>query len=390
MQTSQHRLGLEQEYFLFREDGRVPAVEDMSKLFSELSSLKSSMSTQPRTDGNSFFALSRQDSGSVQIHNDFCTHILELSFSPCTSYAEFNDLYQRVHEVLRSAIVRSGLILRSGAYFDISSDEVVFVHPCDATTASRYTWLKERQVPSREFSRPLFNAMMTATHVHVETRLETLTPRLPALYEVEYLSPLLFSNSTSMSDGQHIHCLRPLMWRDAFPDVYLAAAFPAQLPSTLRDYKAFLDSTEGFVRDYTFICPRPNYGTVEFRSTCSQPNLDNLEALLGFRILAMLRARLLSKWSSIMASRLHFFEVCRNGFQAALQDFDLHAQQLSAAYCYCPKEWQVCADSFQEMLSVRRPPQTLEKAHGLPEAPQGSDVAAIAAFAPFPAETDQD
>ncbi len=351
MQAPRYQVGVEQEQFVFREDGRVPTFADLNDFSVELATNGCRLGRHS-SKAELLAATFVDSTGSVTIHNDFCTHVLELSFSPCVSYESFAELHWKVYDRLTTALRSSGLALSSGAYVELPADEMVFALASDTETACRYEWLRSRPIPSREFSKALFNALITATHIHVEGDLKKLVPILPRLYEVEYISPLLFSASSVSLTAGTIHCVRPLLWRDAFHEDYWAAAFPEIIPSSLEDYRLSLGAIPEFQRDYSFICPRFDYSTVEFRATCTQSNLDNLSALIGFRILSLLHAAATHDSSPLSESRSQFFETCRCGWEADLPNFDRHALQLANVAHLCPKEWRVCVEMFLRRVSV--------------------------------------
>lgn len=79
------------------------------------------------------------------------------------------------------------------------------------------------------------------------------------------------------------HCLRPLINAHAFLDTYRANGIPNPIPRSLKEYQKLLDTTQNLIRDYSFIT-FSHFGTIEFRSACSQNTLSSIIQLISLRM----------------------------------------------------------------------------------------------------------
>jgi len=167
-----------------------------------------------------------------------------------------------------------------------------------------------RPLPGRPFSHRFFFAGMSSIHLHLNVLDDAFYPRLPAMYSVEYLTPLLYSESPAFN-GCRAHCARPLMYRDGFCLAYRASAIPDPIPTTAAAYRDFIAASRGFIRDYTFIAPSWR-GTVEFRVACNQPSPAEIIEVLALRA-ALLLGVSRGCWRERPNLRSLFWNVCLTG-----------------------------------------------------------------------------
>lgn len=197
----------------------------------------------------------------------------------------------------------------------------------------------DRPLPKRPFSHRFFFAGMCSVHIHLNVLDDALYARLPALYSVEYLVPLLYSESP-VFNGRRAHCTRPLMYRDGFCLAYRASAIPDPILTTPAAYRAFLAGSRGFIRDYTFIAPS-RHGTVEFRAACVQPSLEALIEVLALRVAQVIGVAR-GYWRERPHLRALFWNACLTGTAPqSMLDEDYAALNLV---------WPQMPDDLQEPL----------------------------------------
>ncbi|MHB9133486.1 MAG: hypothetical protein ACYDBB_20670 [Armatimonadota bacterium] len=267
--------GIEQEQFIFHEEGTPPRKRDIAALFDAL--MGCGFSPGVTIGSGELISVERATAtGPLVVKNDYCTHILEFALPPMRHLDELVACYTEVSALINGLLRRVGMqIVPGGALEQVPAGTVVVPNP-------RKLIYYMRQVPRRPFSQSMFFAAMCATQVHLNILDDALYAQLPAYYSREYLPPLLYSQSPRCC-GHRVHCTRPLMYRDGFVSAYWANAIPYPIPTTREEYGRLLAASEGFMRDYCFIAPT-KHGTVEFRSGCSQPTIEEIVELLTLRI----------------------------------------------------------------------------------------------------------
>ena len=341
------RLGVEQEHFIFLENGSVPSLAQMSDVFRDLAAA----GYRPRkitNDGNILSVNRDVGTGYSSIKNDFCTHVLEAALSPCVSASELEELYIETWHHLAIALRNHGISIRSGAALNESQQDLILVpHP-------RRSWMEQRAVPS---PRPpmwdtFFTTLICATQIHMNLLDDNFYQSLPALYAFEVLTPLLFSNSKGLL-GQAAYCARPLAWRDNFALDYVVFGFPARVPKSRSEYVQMLASSRGFSRDYCFLAPR-DHGTVEFRSADAQDSIADILELIGLKLASVTAAKVLSKieFSALDSDSNLFYHVCEHGIlpKTFLQKCHSHFASAESAI---PEEWRLPFIGFMNRLESK-------------------------------------
>ena len=279
--VQQLTFGIEQERFIFTAGGVPPTLEEINGVFEAL--LARGMTSKAHDREAGLIAVKRETAtGPLVIKNDFCSHIFEVAYPPVRTVEEFAAIYGEVEEEIQTVLRGFGIAIRPGGALATMPQTIVY-RPSDSDyVRKRMVQYDERPVPKRPFSHRFFFAGMSATHIHLNVLAEPFYARLSALYSLEYLFPLLYSESR-VFNGRRAHCTRPLMYRDGFSEAYRAVAIPDPIPASAEQYREFLAGSKGFIRDYTFIAPSW-HGTVEFRVACSQPSLAEIVELLALRI----------------------------------------------------------------------------------------------------------
>lgn len=327
-------IGVEQEHFVFR-NGLPPQPADMEALFRMLTA-KGFAVCDYRHDGTIGAVSQPTSSGPVIIKNDGCTHVLEVAFPPLFHPGHLRTLYEDVWGSLQASLDRLGMTIQYGGCLEQLPPGTVLYPPTEAAQRRQQKLLK-RPLPDAPFAVSSLSPVMCATHIHIGLPDALRFRLLPTLYRYEYLVPLLYSTSPSFRN-QSVHCARPLIYRDSFQSDYQACAFPADIPTNSSSYQQMLHRTTPFIRDYTFIAPR-EFGTLEFRTSCSQTHVQPILELIGFRLAAILLALQSPIGQTPKGMHYFFYEVCRSGPAAAadLLEGDLNrlgriADKLPAAY----------------------------------------------------------
>ncbi|MHB0939416.1 MAG: hypothetical protein ACYC6A_23730 [Armatimonadota bacterium] len=277
--------GIEQEQFIFHLDGTPPSREETIAVFETLATR--GMTPKAYHQSGELLAVKREmPGGPLVMKNDFCSHIFEIAFPPVRSVDEFTEIYHEAEVLATEVLAGFGLRVRPGGSLAAMPEEIVLRASDSDDVQKRMDHYDSRPLPKRPFSHRFFFAGMCSIHCHLNILDDALYSRLPAMYSVEYLVPLLYSESP-VFNGRRAHCVRPLMYRDGFCLAYRASAIPDPIPTTRTAYRAFIAGSQGFIRDYTFIAPSWR-GTVEFRTACVQPSLDELIEVLALRVALVL------------------------------------------------------------------------------------------------------
>jgi len=283
--TRQLNYGIEQEQFIFNADGTPPSREQIIGVFQMLASR--GMAAKAYHKNGELLAVKREmPNGLLMMKNDFCSHIFEIAFPPVRGVAEFTAIYHEAEGLAREVLAGFGLHVRPGGALAVMPEQIVLRASDSDDVQKRMDNYDGRPLPKRPFSHRFFFAGMCSIHCHLNVLDDAFYARLPAQYSVEYLVPLLYSESP-VFNGRRAHCVRPLMYRDGFCLAYRASAIPDPIPTTPEAYRQFLAGSQGFIRDYSFIAPS-RHGTVEFRTACVQPSLDELIEVLALRVAQVL------------------------------------------------------------------------------------------------------
>jgi len=301
--------GIEQEQFIFHADGTPPSREEIIAVFETLAAR--GMAPKAYDEEGTLIAVKRETPhGPLVMKNDFCSHIFEIAFPPVRSVAEFTAVYREAEALVREVMDEFGISVHPGGSLPAMPPEIVLRASDSDDVQKRMDLYDDRPLPRRPFSHRFFFAGMCSIHCHLNVLDDALYPRLPAMYSVEYLVPLLYSESP-VFNGRRAHCTRPLMYRDGFCLAYRATAIPDPIPTTPAAYCEFLAGSRRFIRDYTFIAPSWR-GTVEFRSACNQPSLKEIIEILALRV-ALVVGTARGYWHARPNLRALFWNACLTG-----------------------------------------------------------------------------
>jgi hypothetical protein len=335
------RFGVEHEVFMTLFDGSLPTLEHRAEFFNTLVGrfrgyfLNESVGV----------VICGQE---VIIKNDFCTHVLELEFPPLFDLQLFGEVAERVFDVVRAATEVCGLQIEGGAYMATLPTQVFFTAPADSTSINRMRLLINKPVYKGRFAIDRFNSRIAATQIHVQQDSTLTYEALGALYRLEYLVPLFFSNSSSTAP-RTARCIRPLVWRDAFPPEMPMVGFPKELAPDCRSYREQLAATQ-YKKDYSFVCPR-ELGTFEFRTACSQPSAASILDLIFFRLTACsLRPE---RPCDLGANREYFYGACEDS-PISLERLDRDVDALTREALTASRALRAIAARLIQRLSRRQ------------------------------------
>jgi gamma-glutamylcysteine synthetase len=271
-------VGVEQEFFIFGSNGETPTLEKMGEFFRFLGTLGYRLSSFSM-DGLPQSANFDYEFGYVSVKNDFCTHIIEFALPPVSDPLQFSEIYLKTLNDIETALKSILLSIRKGSTLPTFPSDTVFI-----PGHSRLEWFRGRELPlpKSHLTHRFFTTMMCATQVHLNISSNTFYRLLPSLYALDVIVPLVFANGTNFN-GEIAHCPRVIAWCQNFPEKYLAAGYPENIPDNGNKYEKMIANSADFQRDYTLITPRQS-GSVEFRSACSQDSLESILQLIAFRI----------------------------------------------------------------------------------------------------------
>jgi hypothetical protein len=330
--------GIEQEQFAFKADGVPPSREEIIGVLETLAAR--GMAPKAYDREGTLIAVKRETpDGPLVMKNDFCSHIFEMAFPPVRSVAAFTGIYREAEVLAREVLGGFGISAQPGGSLAAMPREIVQRASDSDHVQKRMDRYEGRPLPRRPFSHRYFFAGMCSIHCHLNVLDDAFYPRLPAMYSVEYLVPLLYSESP-VFNGRRAHCTRPLMYRDGFCLAYRATAIPEPIPATRAAYGEFIAHSRDFIRDYSFIAPSWR-GTVEFRTACNQPSLDEIIEVLALRV-ALVMGVARGYWRERPNLRALFWNACLTG--TAPQSI------LDEDYAVLTRVWPELPDDLQEPL----------------------------------------
>jgi hypothetical protein len=312
-------VGIEEEVFVLR--GGIPApLKEVRSIFHDI--LSQGFHTA-HSDGQGLPVQVNLElrNGYVAVKNDYCSHILEIAFPPENDPTQFAAIYEDVWSTVSNAAKSRGFELVRKGYLPLEPVELLYTERTD--------WFVNRTLGQKPYADRHFGSKICAAQTHFNILSDSFYSSLSRLYSLEYLFPLAFSSSATVHDGRKVRCIRPLIYRDNFPENYGPVGVPLEIPTSAKEYADFLaKSSHQVKRDYTFIAPRP-FGSVEFRSACVQPNLDKLLEVVALRA-ASIEICTNEIGRSKNDSYELFYDVCEGSLPAKEKlDFDLERLSLA-------------------------------------------------------------
>lgn len=279
LDTSLRKFGVEQEHFVFHDDGTVPTHEETDQLWSQLQ--RRGFQVQSIDGHGRVLAVARNlPEGPLVVTNDSCTHIVEVALPPFRSLSRFRDVYVQTWSEVEEELRRCGLQIRLGGALPDGIDDVHWRPKETDPNGERLYKLVHRSPLNSPLFHPNFPACFAATHVSLGVSDSEAVRLLPSYYAFEFLAPLWFSTS-SRFQSVNAHCVRPLAWEANFHQPYPLLGVPVPIPRDLVEYADLRAQCP--MRDYSFVAIR-NEERLEFRSACSQESINAMEQLIRFRL----------------------------------------------------------------------------------------------------------
>lgn len=275
------KFGIECEFFVFKDDNSPLSLYENKALLDELNkSIKHELL--------------------FEIINDSCTHIFEIIFKPTVSIRLFIDSFNFVFQKFQSIIKNNRLnILQESSLNKL-------VEPIFINNNSRLVKNINRQKINNKLFHKYFGTGIIATQIHID--IDNYWDILPQIYEFEYLFPLLYSKSKKFN-GESAYCIRPLIYEQNYHNEYLLKGFPLRFARNQSEYESIKATTKDFIRDYSLIVPREEFGTLEYRTTCSQSDATSIAEIIALRQAIMIIAETGRKRNS----KKIFDNVCKTG-----------------------------------------------------------------------------
>lgn len=244
--------------------------------------------------------------GFIAIKPDFAWHILEVSLPPRSSIAELGELIASVQADIDTALREHGLIrLGISCLPGPRKVELVGQERLSEFTSAAHARLGNAAVTD-PFCDPLFPAFTAATHVHLNAYNEQALSLWPALFAIEAGGGEIYCRGKTFA-GITVESVRSEFLNRAMGAEYRLKAIPDMIPRNISDYVELMNtSTFAFpndrffpVRDVSYIRPS-KYGTIEFRSACTVPGIDEILEIVSWRVTQLVAAhRCLTSTSSI-------------------------------------------------------------------------------------------
>ena len=308
--STPRQFGVEQEHFVFHDDGTAPSHEEIDRLWAGL--CRRGFQIHAVNNHGRVLSVARMlPQGLLVVTNDSCTHIVEVALPPYRSLSEFRRDYCETWELVTEQLHGMGLRIQLGGSLQTPVQEVHWrPKETDPEGERLYKFVHRDRLFSPLFH-PDFPACFAATHVSLGVDEAEAIRLLPGYYAFEFLVPLWFSASPQFQSVR-AHCVRPLAWEANFHKPYPLLGVPDPIPRDLQEYEQL--RTQCSLRDYSFVAIR-NAERLEFRSACSQPTIEAIEKLIQFRLAvdrAVLRG-VVGDWCPKSA----FNDACVMGFSTA-------------------------------------------------------------------------
>ena len=232
------------------------------------------------------------ESGFIAIKPDFAWHILEISLPPRKHLAELRKLLDQVFMEIDTALSKVKLSRLDRASLPDVPDNF------DLVALDRLGQISETFIsnPTMPTAIPVFPALITATHVHLNVFNEDAYKALKSLYETDAIISRKFTRP-AIFRGQQYQDLRGALYKETLGPNYLMCDRPSVVPASLQDVCDLMNRSSKLfphdrfypVRDMTLI-RGSKYGTLEFRSSCSFVAAESIIEIVKWRITQVLAA----------------------------------------------------------------------------------------------------
>jgi hypothetical protein len=290
-------MGVEIEYFIARGDDAsftLATREDYRKvrdyLIDKLGYIDRNLHDQPgRVSKDTHL-------GFIAIKPDFAWHILEVSLPPRSAIAELGALIDSVQIDIDTALREHGLrrlgisCLPGPRKVELVGQERLSEF---ASAAHARLGMAAKTDP---FCDPMFPAYTAATHVHLNAFNEQALSLWPVLFAIEAGAGEIYCRGKTFA-GVTVESVRSEFLNRAMGADYRLKAIPDMKPQNISDYVGLMNSsTFAFphdrffpVRDVSYVRPS-KYGTIEFRSACTAPAVEQIQEIVCWRVIQLVAA----------------------------------------------------------------------------------------------------
>jgi hypothetical protein len=235
-------------------------------------------------------------SGFIAVKPDFAWHILEVSLPPRSNVTEQAVMIENVLAEIDDALSQHELkrltisCLPGPQKVDLVgqerlSDFTRAVHQQSGDGGAR-----------NPFCDPYFPAYTAATHVHLNAFNDAALNMWPALFAIEAGVGEIYCRGRSF-DGISVESVRSEFLKHSMGPGYKLKGIPEKVPVSPAEYAAAMNgSNHAFphdrffpVRDVSYIRPS-KYGTIEFRSACTTPTVDEIIEIACWRMTQLVAA----------------------------------------------------------------------------------------------------
>lgn len=302
-----YRFGVEHEFFVLHcSTNAPPSKEVIEQFFLELS--QTNKRDFELRDWGHFLDLDVcQGINTATVKCDAFTHIIEVAFSPIREITGFQLLWECCFNAIDDALARVGLKRMSSGALPVEIGNPLYYPSRSDPLNERAKFLRTLPDTNLPFFHPA--TMPSAASTQISFDKSDIQAPLSKLFGLELFIPLWFSNSDSML-GTKGHCLRPLFLWDYFRQPGILTGIPEEAFRD-DDYRSKLPRERG--ADYSFIADRGD--RIEFRTACSQPNLETLIEMIRFRMKVINAApTLFATWFDDFSFICEQFRtICRDG-----------------------------------------------------------------------------
>lgn len=274
------RFGVEQEHFILHSDGLPPLHSEIDSLWRKLCK-RGFRVRAVNAEGCVLSVESSLPTGPICISCEACTNTLEVSFPPFVSMSGFRRLYEDTWALLRSLLSQLDIELKLGGTLASNLPQVFWRPKESDPDQKRLRSILAARNQKGILQHHSFPALVAATQVSLDACHSSEIRLLPLYYSFEFLIPLFFSTSPRFARYES-QCVRPQILDSNFDTNSGLVCVPKEIPCDITNYERLRAP-----HDHSFVALRgidPAQQRLEFRSACSQNNVERVLQLVQFRI----------------------------------------------------------------------------------------------------------
>lgn len=304
-QSTGPTIGVEQEFFIYENDGKSCSHEASQRFFRAFKSLPESCLIYEHDEGigRHIAAITLSlDQSTVVVKYEHHPHLLEMELPPVGTVLQISELLEPCIDTIHKAAEIAHCRISFGPFLNerTQDQEVWSQHSlCEALRKYRREVNKDRPEVLADLRLMNFSAYISSTQIHIgDMTWDNLPPLLEKLYCLEpYVLPhtwcpdvLTQTNAPLRRWRGYSRCLHglPLVGFPGLDSWTISSWLDAllKMPSadlTHEDEYNEIRSLFTSKRDLQIIKPR-EYGTIEFRADPSQVSLESILAIAALRI----------------------------------------------------------------------------------------------------------